>query len=199
MWPIAITSLSRAPISPSISIRSSVPVADGTQAEQQPAAGPAYAVHDLQQRLETGLVVGEVHDHGDARWGSEKKFIRPGLCSASGRKRAQPLDHHLPRDAERQRGRRGGEAVLDVEAGQPGERHRHVDQLDQRVGVAVGQQHRDPAVDDRGGPAAGRQHLADGGRVGVAGEDPGLRPDRRRASRRPAGRRRSAPPSRPCG
>ena len=39
-----------------------------------------------------GLVVGEVHDDGDlvAVDGTVKKFIRPGLCSASGRKVRSP-------------------------------------------------------------------------------------------------------------
>ena len=113
----------------------------------------AYAGHDLQQRLQPGLVVGQVDHHRDARR-RVNMFIRPGLCSASGRKVAQPLDHDLAVDADRQRGRGRGQGVLDVEAGQAGQRHRHVDELDQRVGVGAGRQDRDPAVDDRGGPAA---------------------------------------------
>ena len=74
-----------------------------------------------------------------------KKFIRPGLCSASGRKVRSPSTTVVARDPDRQGGRRGGQRVLDVEAGQPGQRHRYVDQLDQRVGVGAGPQHRRPS------------------------------------------------------
>ena len=42
-----------------------LPVADGAEAEQQPAARGADAAHDLDHRLEAGLVVGEVHHHRD--------------------------------------------------------------------------------------------------------------------------------------
>ena len=42
-----------------------LPVADRTQAEQQPPAGGADTAHDLDHRLEAGLVVGEVHHHRD--------------------------------------------------------------------------------------------------------------------------------------
>ena len=96
---------SRAPISPSLSISSSVRSPTAPRPSSSRRAGAAYAVHDLEQRLETGLVVGEVDDHGRPS-PTEKMFIRPGLCSASGQEGAQPLDHDVARDADRQRGAR---------------------------------------------------------------------------------------------
>ena len=84
--------------------------------------------------------------------------MRPGLCSASGRKLRSPCDDRLARDADGE-GRRGrGERVLDVEAGQAGQRHRHVDELDERVGVGARRRARpDPAVDHGRRAAAGRR------------------------------------------
>ena len=56
------TSLSRAPISPSFSISSSVRSPTAPRPSSRRGTGPAYAGHDLEQRLEPGLVVGEVDD-----------------------------------------------------------------------------------------------------------------------------------------
>ena len=156
---IATTSLSRAAISPSFSIRSSVRSPTAPSAEQQPRARAAYAVHDLEQRLEPGLVVGEVDDDRDL---ADREEVHPaGVVLGVGAEGPQPLDHHVARDADRERRRGRGQGVLDVEARQPGQRHRHVDQLDQRVRVGVGREHRDPAVDHGRRPAAGAEHLAD--------------------------------------
>ena len=130
------TSASRAPISPSSSIRSSLAVARRRRGRAAGARRAAYAVHDLEQRLEAGLVVGQVDDDGDVADGEE---VHPaGVVLGVGAERAQALDHRRrgsgrpPAPAD---GR--GQGVLDVEAGQPGQRHRYVDELDQRVGVAV--------------------------------------------------------------
>ena len=65
MCPIATTSLPLAPISPSVVDQLVGAVADGAEAEQEACAGASYAAHDLEQGLEPGLVVGEVHDDGE--------------------------------------------------------------------------------------------------------------------------------------
>ena len=137
---ITTTSASRAPISPRLLDQVVLPVAHGAEAEQQPGARAAYPVHDLQQRLEARLVVREVDDHADVVAGEE---VHPaGVVLGVGTERRQPLDHGLAGQPDAERRRRGAERVLDVEAGQPGQRHRDVDDLDQRVRVAVGVEHR---------------------------------------------------------
>ena len=171
LWAITTTSASRAPDLPQAVDDLVLPVADRAETEQQPGTGPPYAVHDLQQRLETGLVVRQVDDDADAG-PRVKKFIRPGLCSMSGRNDLSPSTTAARGRPTAERGRGGSQRVLDVEPGQPRQRHRDVDDLDQRVGVAVGGEHREPAVDHGGGPAARGQGLPDRRGVRVAGEHP---------------------------
>ena len=55
-----------------------------------------------------------------------------------GTERRQPGDDVGAVEPDREGGGRGGEGVLDVEARQPGERHRHVGELHERVGVGAG-------------------------------------------------------------
>ena len=97
-------------------------VADGAEAEQQPAAGRPDPAHDLDHRLEPGLVVGEVHHHRDLAHGEE---VHPaGVVLGVGAERPQPGDDVLAVDAGGQGRRGGGERVLDVEAGQAAQGHR---------------------------------------------------------------------------
>ena len=125
-------------------------VTDDPQAQDQPGSGASQAAHHLEQRFETGLVVGQVDDDGHR---TDRVDVHPaGIVLGVRQEGAQPLEHHVAGDADRERcaGRREG--VLHVEAGEPGQRHRHVDQLDERIGVGVRLQHAQPAVDDRRGP-----------------------------------------------
>ncbi len=109
--------------------------------------------------------------------GTVKRFIRPGLCSASGRKVRSPsttVSRGIPAASAADAAAR---VFSTLKRDRPAEGHRHLDQLDQRVRVGTRAQHRDPAVDDGGGAAAFVEGLADRRRVRVAGEDPRARPD----------------------
>ena len=46
-----------------------LPVADGAEAQQEAPTGCAYAAHDLDHRLQAGLVVGQVHHDRDVAAG----------------------------------------------------------------------------------------------------------------------------------
>ena len=73
--------------------------------------------------------------HGDRRR-ARRSSSGPGCAPGRDGRSVSPSTTTSRGQADRQRGRRRGQRVLDVEPGQPGQRHRHVDQLDQRVGVA---------------------------------------------------------------
>ena len=108
LCPMATTSLSRAAISPSFSISSSVRSPTAPRPSSSRAARAAYAVHDLEQRLEPGLVVGQVDDDRDLADGEEVHparvvlGVRDGRCAAPRpprRGRCRPPAPPTPRPA----------------------------------------------------------------------------------------------------
>ncbi len=149
-------------------------VAAGAQRQVDPAPGRDEAPAHVEQGLEPGLVVREVDDDG-GRTPLHRNGVRvhpAGVLDVVGAEGPQPGDDAVAVEAEPEGGGRSCEGVEDVVVRQPRERHRQVDDPQQPVGRPVGEEHRDVAVEDRRGPAAGAQRLADGGRVGVGREHP---------------------------
>jgi hypothetical protein len=155
------------------------PVARGAQGEVHAPAGCAQAARDVEQCLETGLVVGEVDDDRHlAALGRHRVGVHPsGVEQVVRAEGAQPLDDELARDAQAQGRRRTGECVEHVVVRQPGQGHRQVDDPHQSVRDSVVGEHGDVAVEHRGGPAAGPEGLAHRGGARVGREDPRAGPD----------------------
>ena len=123
-------------------------------AEPEPhrAAGRDETVGDLEQGLEARLVVGHVHDDRGpaATLEGQGVGVEPApVVLRVGGEGAQPLDDRGSWHAEPQRGCGSGEGVGDVVVRQAGERHRHVDDADEPVGVTVLREHDHLAVEDR--------------------------------------------------
>ena len=98
-------------------------------------------------------------------------FIRPGLCSASGRNDRRPSTT-VSREIPAARAAEAAARVFSTLKRESPARVIGTSASSTKGSASAGPQHRDPAVDDGGRAAADVEGLADRRRVRVAGEDP---------------------------
>ena len=136
------------------------------------------AARHVEQRLQPGLVVGEVDDDGHVpvRHRQGVGVHPPGVEHVVGPEGAQALDDGVTRDAEAECRGAARQRVEDVVVREARESHREVDDAHEPVGGTVGSEHRDEAVEHRRRPAAHPEGLAHGRGVGVRREHPGPGP-----------------------
>ena len=153
-------------------------VADAAQAEQQPRSRRDHAPRHAEQRLEPGLVVRQVDDHGARAGrllGAEGQRHGEGVHPAGVLLRVrgegpQPRDHVLDRQPEAETRCGSGHRVGHVVLAQTEQGHRHVQHGHEphRVGALL--QDGERAVHDGDRSAVVVERLAQRGRLGVEAE-----------------------------